>query len=321
MRRILIPVAALLGIATAGTALLMSRGGDNPDNLMQAALSTTCDPVLTRYCDAVVDEAGNIWHYRYDGEDYHGVHTLTDGSTVEEIQKGPNFCYIANPGDDWSTFRYESSFIGICGPAAEAAATRSVVVDPEDFDQGGLNYRYLGDSTLDGQAVKHYISAGLSAELTESLTESEERSAETPPDDSSDDITTVYADLRITEEYWASTSSNHILQIRRTVSDIIDGERVSEVILIRFSGFGEPNVITAPIDAPPPPDPTATPTPTPTPEPGIPTPTPTPTPASLNGNPRAESVTQTSVTVSWDRLRPTGEYLRDTRANFRQSAS
>ena len=172
MRRILIPVAALLVIATAGTALLMSRGGDNPDNLLQAALSTTCDPVLTRYFDAVVDEGGNIWHYRYDGEDYHGVHTLADGSTVEEIQKGPNFYYIANPGDDWSTFRYESSFIGICGPAAEAAATRSVVVDPEDFDQGGLNYRYLGDSTLDGQAVKHYISAGLSAELTESLTES-----------------------------------------------------------------------------------------------------------------------------------------------------
>ena len=66
------------------------------------------------------------------------------------------------------------------------------------------------------------------------------------------------------------------------------------------------------------PTPTATATPPPT-----PTPTPTPTPEPLNGNPRAESVTGTSVTVSWDKL-PDSQvpgFVRDYRANYRQSAT
>ena len=53
-----------------------------------------------------------------------------------------------------------------------------------------------------------------------------------------------------------------------------------------------------------------------------PTATPIPTPESLNGNPRAESVTGTSVTISWDRIRRVdGELVRDVRVNYRQSAT
>ena len=75
------------------------------------------------------------------------------------------------------------------------------------------------------------------------------------------------------------------------------------------------------------PTPTLTPTPTPTPTPTLtptptPTPTPTATPVPLDGNPRAENMTGTSVTVSWDRLgRPQTGGARDYRVNYRQSAS
>ena len=61
------------------------------------------------------------------------------------------------------------------------------------------------------------------------------------------------------------------------------------------------------------------PTPTPTP---TPTPAPTPTPYAGGGNPRAESVTGTSVTVSWGRLgRPQSGGARDYRVNYRLPAS
>ena len=76
----------------------------------------------------------------------------------------------------------------------------------------------------------------------------------------------------------------------------------------------------------PPPTPTPTPTPTATPTPtptATPAPTPTATPVPLDGNPRAESVTSTTVTVSWDRLGslPSPESATDYRVNYRRSAS
>ena len=71
----------------------------------------------------------------------------------------------------------------------------------------------------------------------------------------------------------------------------------------------------------PTPGPTLTPTATPTLTP-TPTATPTPTPEPLDGNPRAASVTGTSVRVSWDRLHTVaGEIVRDVRVNYRRSAS
>ena len=85
------------------------------------------------------------------------------------------------------------------------------------------------------------------------------------------------------------------------------------VLAITYSGYGEANVITAPTLAP---TPTLPPTTTPT-----PTPAPTPTPYPYYGNPRSESVTQTSVTISWDRFRVGGVLPRDYRANYRQSSS
>ena len=68
--------------------------------------------------------------------------------------------------------------------------------------------------------------------------------------------------------------------------------------------------------------PTPTPTPTATPTP-TPTATPAPTPYAGGGNPRAESVTGTTVTVSWDRLGslPRPGSATDYRVNYRRSAS
>ena len=74
----------------------------------------------------------------------------------------------------------------------------------------------------------------------------------------------------------------------------------------------------------PAPTPITAPTPTPTPTPtATPTATPTPEPVTYNGNPRAESVMRTSVTVSWDRLGslPRPGSATDYRVNYRLSAS
>ena len=45
------------GIALVAAVLLTGRD-DNPDDPIQAALSTTCDPERTRYVDAVASHPG-----------------------------------------------------------------------------------------------------------------------------------------------------------------------------------------------------------------------------------------------------------------------
>ena len=88
-------------------------------------------------------------------------------------------------------------------------------------------------------------------------------------------------------------------------------------IEVTYSGFAEPNTITAPI-TPPTPEPTLESTPTATPT-ATPTPTPMPTeerPAD-RGPPPVREVTGSSVRVSWDRVRPAGTFLQDVRVNYR----
>ena len=226
-------ILALLVIA-AGAAFLMTRDDDDPDTVLQAALSTTCDPTLTRYFDVAVEiEDIPTSHYRYDGTDYHMTMTTSDGRTSEKIRKG-NYVYFRYGSDeDWQWSTHDGEFIGICGPAApesgdedQGEGERAVA----NFQYGEFTYRYLGEVTLNGETVKHYAS------------EPQSSAARTEPNSYS---------LGGSEEVWVD-ESNYIVQLQRDWTLTIQGDTNSGRILFRLSGIGEPNTITAPIDVPTP---------------------------------------------------------------------
>ena len=117
----------------------------------------------------------------------------------------------------------------------------------------------------------------------------------------------------VRNEFWVDSSNRPTRAQRTFLKPPQPGSQTrssdSDVTIdFTYSGFGDPNTITTPTVP-------EAPTPTPT-----PTATPTPTPTPLDGNPRAESVTGTSVTISWDRFRVGGVLPQDYRANYRQSS-
>ena len=187
--------------------------------------------------------------------------------------------------------------VRLCGDGSSSSGSSERVVDTQDFDFGGYNFNFRGRVTLNGETVSHYVS-----DTYGSPSEGGARSSHFEE----------YAGS--TEEFWID-DSHYIVQIRRNL--VVNMPRLNysatSTTTIRLSGFDEVNTITAPGE------PTATPVPTPTATPE-PTPEPTPVPTTLDGAPRAESRTQTTVTISWDRLRPEGESVRDYRVNYRRYA-
>ena len=213
------------GIALVAAVLLAGRD-DNPDDALQAALSTTCDPALTRYFDVTVDLDGELASIRYDGTDYHMTSSTPNGLR-EEIRKGNTVYTRRSAADDWTTSTDSSSFIGICGPASSTSSTRWTETGDPSYAYGGLNFNFMGTVTLNGETVRHYISDPI-----DSSTRSDQGSAY----DGS------------TEELWID-SSNYIVQLRRNLIINIMARNYSTTatITIRLSGLGEVNTITAPV--------------------------------------------------------------------------
>ena len=135
--------------------------------------------------------------------------------------------------------------------------------------------------------------------------------------------TEPFGDIIEKDEFWADAEG---LPVRgrftsNETATASDGTRTTTGDVVRqiditYSGFGQTNTITAPIDSPATPEPIATFTPEP--EPTI-TPTPTEETPANAGNPAVSDVTGTSVRVSWDRVRPSGTRLQDVRVNYRAS--
>ena len=229
-RSILIPALAVLLIAVGVLAVVLASR-DDPDHALQAALSTTCDPSLTRYFDVTLDLDGEISLFRYDGTDFH-MTTSTPNGLYEEIRKGTTVYTRRSADDDWTTRTETSSFIGICGPVLSTSSTRSTeTVDPS-YAYAGLNFNFMNTVTLDGETVRHYVSD--------------------PFDSSTSDKNSAYDGS--TEELWIN-SSNHIVKAKRNLVINIThfgGISSTPTMTFQLSGFGEVNTITAPEGVTPP---------------------------------------------------------------------
>ena len=208
------------GIALVAFVLLTGRD-DNSDDALQAALSTTCDPALTRYFDVTLDFDGEISSFRYDGADFH-MTTSTPHGLYEEIRKGTTVYTRRSANDDWTTSTDTSSFIGICGPASSTSSTGSTGAVAPSYAYAGLNFNFMNAVTLNGEAVRYYVS---------------------------DPIDSSSAYEGSTEEFWID-SSNYIAKARRNLvfnTTHFGGISTTATLTFQLSGFGEVNTITAPV--------------------------------------------------------------------------
>ena len=228
--------AALVLVAgIALVAFVLLGRNDDPDQVLQAALATTCDPALTRYFDAVTSTPDvPDMHMQYDGSDYHAITTFEWGA-YEEIRKG-NTLYKRIGDDPWVTeTRPGYTIRSLCGGASSSSDSSERAIDTQDFDLGGYNFDFRGRLTLDGESVSHYVSDpyGSPSEGGGRSNHFEEYAGST-------------------EEYWID-DSNYIVQIRRNL--VVNMPRANysatSTTTIRLSGFGEVNTITAPGEPPP----------------------------------------------------------------------
>ncbi len=214
--------AALVLVAgIALVAFVVLGRNDDPDQVLQAALSTTCDPALTRYFDVTLDFDGEISSFRYDGADFHMTMSTPHG-LYEEILKGTTVYTRRSAEDDWTTSTVPSTFIGICGPGSSTKSTRSTETGDPSYVYGGLNFNFMNAVTLNGETVRYYVS---------------------DPIDSS----STYEGS--TEEFWIN-SSNYIVKARRNLvfnTTHFGGISSTATLTFQLSGLGEVNTITAPV--------------------------------------------------------------------------
>ena len=116
-----------------------------------------------------------------------------------------------------------------------------------DIDETFTDFEYLGEETIDGVRAKHFT--GLNRGEPETFT--------------------------VRTDYWIGLNGLPVQQKVERVQDVgIEGYPETRLVAItKATGYGEENIITAPIQATPVPTPVATSVPTPE-------PTPTPTPGS-----------------------------------------
>ena len=214
--------AALVLVAgIALVAFVVLGRNDDPDQVLQAALATTCDPALTRYFDVTLDFDGEISSYRYDGADFHMTMSTPHG-LYEEILKGATVYTRRSANDDWTTSTVTSTFIGICGPGSSTSSTGSTGAVAPSYAYGGLNFNFMNAVTLNGETVRYYVS---------------------------DPIDSSSAYEGSTEEFWIN-SSNYIVKARRNLvfnTTHFGGISSTATLTFQLSGFGEVNTITAPV--------------------------------------------------------------------------
>ena len=286
--------ATMLAIVAAAAFLLM-RGEDH-QAAVRAAVDATCTAEQTRYVDiSISDTATGLWtrnwSVRLDGIDYHGTN---DDDPGEELIRKDGWLYHRAASDGpWQRSSSTGEPLNLCEPIGVATTSRSAI---SHYAHERIHYRFLGRVDLNGDLVKHY-------------------STITNPTRSAEATTTGPEVVRTRIQFWVNDASRILkIQVNYIWMDG-SGQSYPGVATVDLSGFGEVNTITVP-EGITPPQPTAEPTPTPT-----ATAIPAPEPEPLNGNPRAESVTATSVRISWDRLRPSGDNVRDYRVNYRLSAN
>lgn len=174
-----------------------------------------CGPSVLRYYDMTLIETGGSQegYLEFDGNDYYGSVSVGD-EKLEILQKG-DVLYRKPEGELW---QIESDAYPvsqeICGPIPSTSS--------DVFYYAGRAFNYWGETTLDGEPVKHYTPVALP-----------------------DTIGGVSLSFRTSTQLWVNLNGYVVKmeQVHERLNN--DGEVVSTEaeITVRFSGFGEPNAI------------------------------------------------------------------------------
>lgn len=284
--RIVIAAVVLTAIMLAGAGIALwefgeqrsHRDGSSVSAAVQFALDKACGGNRERYYDLVntlVAEqpdgqvSGTVLYEQfYDGDNFEGrmvMPTDTPSQTVVQSIVYYNGIAYWKWGDgpwEWKVSDRSArtpEFV-LCQPnptAGSAGASSSateIVGDAVEMVVPG-EYIDTGETLLDGVRTRHYVrlekvSGAAPTPTAASLYEEANR-----------------ADLRqIFDEVWIDDSG----RLFRVNSRLVYPYGLVFRMSIQFSGYGEPNVITAPTLPTPTPSPTPTGTPTPTPTPGVP---------------------------------------------------
>ena len=173
------------------------------------------------------DNPDVTWNYQFEGTDFFGEATV-DGLLFQEISK--DGILYDRRGDTWSTEGAPySEHDGFCGPTEDENAARSPSVEPV-YMKGDARYRLAGTEILDGETIRRF----------ERLPDAGERSTRDNPD-----VVEVIA--HINETLYVN-ETGHVVRIDVVLTVHLDEAVIQETNYeMRFSGYGETNVITAPV--------------------------------------------------------------------------
>ena len=225
-------VVAVIAATIVGLLTLTTSGSD-PTSTVLTAIGKTCDTSKSRSHDLIADldivfadgrtHTGTV-RMEVDGSNSYS-RLIVDGlGSAEAIYANGEYYY--REGDaPWSRQVYvgtpPETIFDVCIPAAASGIVGTSSTDIETAQIDGEEYIDNGEVVLDGVTVRHYIPRP---------TPDAARQASPAP---------LYT---LDREFWIDPQG-HIVQMRHETNE--PGGRV--VYMISLSGFGEPNVITAPV--------------------------------------------------------------------------
>ena len=238
MKRAISLGVILIGIATlTGVGLLIPNSVDNdPTATVLAAISNTCDRDGSRSYDLVSDiditltdgtSLTGTLRMEINGSDSYGMLSIEGVGSAESLYADGEYyyregdapwrrqIYIGNPPETTSD---------VCIPAAALGMLGSPRADTQTAQIDGEEYIDSGETELSGVTVRHYVP----------------RPTPTPGATARQPSQTPVSGLE--REFWID-AQGQIVQMRHETNE--PGGRV--VYMISLSGFGEANVIAAPV--------------------------------------------------------------------------
>ena len=248
-------IALALGVAgvalvAAGAALWISRGDAiSPTAAVHAAVSMTCGDATPS-----LDATGSItytpgepaqtlnFELKIEGYDLSYLSRIGN-ETYEEFIVKDGKQYLRIGSGDWLVSTLppipERDSPVVCG-SAEEGAELSPIAQAFGVDRAA-EYEDRGEVLLDGARVRHYVKIGRAGGASDPL----------PTPNAS--LTSAPKGPVAHEELWIS-SDGYVAQTQARQDILLTGQRVRTTM--KISGYGEPNVITAPTLPTPTPQPT-----------------------------------------------------------------
>ena len=230
-----------VALAAAGAALWLSRGDSlSPTAAVHAAISKTCGDAAPSLDAAgsitytTSGETGQTLHFELQIEGYDLSYLSRIGDeTYEEfiVQDGQQYLRIGS--GDWLVSTLppipEKDSHGACASAEQRAAL-SPIAQALGVDKAA-EYEDRGEVLLDGVRVRHYVNVRHAG------------GASDPAPTPNMNLTSAPRGPVTHEELWIS-SDGYVAQTQARQDILLTGQRVRTTM--KISGYGEPNVITAP---------------------------------------------------------------------------